>query len=338
MKQIVALLLSCMLLLGACALADDQAEMLVNAAVSELGYTATKGGYSKYGEWGGKAYGEWCSEFVSWCVARADEVYGTSMLGTDYPLQTSCADGAAWFKERGRYVTVNGGLRGEEGQFYLADGVSVADRPYIPQRGDLIYIEWYKYNRLDHVGIVEFVTQDTDGAYLVHTIEGNNHILGPTPTQVRRYTYRLDDPSIRGYGVRESGLVGTELKMGSSGEEVVAFQKNLIELGFYNDEPAGKFGKGTQTATQNYQKARGLSVTGVADRETLMRISEELEEKQAQAEAKAREKAEAEARAMLETAKEAIAGSWFGEFDPYDEEAAWSRLMEEITVLDVDQK
>ena len=53
MKQIVALLLSCMLLLGACALADDQAEMLVNAAVSELGYTATKGGYSKYGEWGG---------------------------------------------------------------------------------------------------------------------------------------------------------------------------------------------------------------------------------------------------------------------------------------------
>ena len=338
MKQIVALLLSCMLLLGACALADDQAEMLVNAAVSELGYTATKGGYSKYGEWGGKAYGEWCSEFVSWCVARADEVYGTSMLGTDYPLQTSCADGAAWFKERGRYITVNGGLRGEEGQFYLADGVSVADRPYIPQRGDLIYIEWYKYNRLDHVGIVEFVTQDTDGTYLVHTIEGNNHILGPTPTQVRRYTYRLDDPSIRGYGVRESGLVGTELKMGSSGEEVVAFQKNLIELGFYNDEPAGKFGKGTQTATQYYQKARGLSVTGVADRETLMKISEEIEEKQQQAEAKAQEKAEAEARAMLETAKEAIAGSWFGEFDPYDEEAAWSRLMEDITVLDVDQK
>ena len=338
MKQIVALLLSCMLLLGACALADDQAEMLVNAAVSELGYTATKGGYSKYGEWGGKAYGEWCSEFVSWCVARADEVYGTSMLGTDYPLQTSCADGAAWFKERGRYITVNGGLRGEEGQFYLEDGVSVADRPYVPQRGDLIYIEWYKYNRLDHVGIVEFVTQDTDGTYLVHTIEGNNGILGPTPTQVRRYTYRLDDPSIRGYGVRESGLVGTELKMGSAGEEVVAYQKNLIELGFYDDEPAGKFGKGTQTATQNYQKARGLSVTGAADRETLVKIEEDLEQNKAQAEAKAREQAEAEARAMLETAKEAIAANWFGEFDPYDEEAAWSRLMEDITVLNVDQK
>jgi len=338
MKKITVLFVMLAMLMGACALADRQAEMLLNAAVSELGYTATKGGYSKYGEWGGKAYGEWCSEFVSWCVARADEVYGENMLGNDYPLQTSCADGAAWFKEQGRYITVNGGLKGEEGQFYLADGVSVEERPYIPQRGDLIYIEWYKYNRLDHVGIVEFVTQDTDGAYLVHTIEGNNHILGPTPSDVRRYTYRLDDPSIRGYGVRENGLVGTALKMGSAGGDVVAYQKKLIELDFYNDEPAGKFGKGTETATKNYQKKRGLSVTGVADRETLMMIESEIAEKREQAEEKAREKAEAQAQAMIDAAKEAIAANWFGEFDPYDEEAAWSRLMADITVLDVDQK
>jgi peptidoglycan hydrolase-like protein with peptidoglycan-binding domain len=127
------------------------------------------------------------------------------------------------------------------------------------------------------VGIVEFVTQDETGAYFVHTIEGNNHILGPTPTEVRRYVYALDDPSIRGYGVRESGIVGTELKMGSSGEAVVAFQKNLIELGFYDDEPAGKFGKGTETATKKYQKARGLSATGVADQNTWDTIVEEYE-------------------------------------------------------------
>ena len=61
MKNIAALLLSaCLLLLGVSALADDRAEMLLSVAVGELGYTATKGGYSKYGEWGGKAYGEWC--------------------------------------------------------------------------------------------------------------------------------------------------------------------------------------------------------------------------------------------------------------------------------------
>ena len=114
MKHIVTLLLALSLLLGACALADDRADMLVAAAVNELGYSATKGGYSKYGEWGGSAYGEWCSEFVSWCVNFADEYYGASMLGNDYPLQTSCEGGAMWYKERGRYVTVNGGLRGED--------------------------------------------------------------------------------------------------------------------------------------------------------------------------------------------------------------------------------
>ncbi len=312
--------------------------MLINAAVSELGYTATKGGYSKFGEWGGKAYGEWCSEFVSWCVNLADEFYGTAMLGTDYPHQTSCADGAAWFKERGRYVTVNGGLKGEEGQFYLSDGVSVADRPYVPARGDLIYIEWYKYNRLDHVGIVEFVTQDADGTYLVHTIEGNNKILGPEPTVVGRYTYRLDDPSIRGYGILQEGLVGTALSMGAAGAEVSALQKNLRELGFYDDEPGGKFGKGTENAVKKYQKARDLSVTGKADRETISVLSAEIEALRSEAEAKAQEKAEREAKAALEATKAAIAANWFGDFDPHDEEAAWSRLMADLTVLNVDQK
>ena len=287
MKNIITLLLALVLLLGASALADDRADMLVAAAVNELGYSATKGGYSKYGEWGGSAYGEWCSEFVSWCVNFADEYYGTSMLGSDYPLQTSCEGGSMWYKERGRYVTVNGGLRGEEGQFYLSDGVSVADRPYIPQKGDLIYIEWYKYNRLDHVGIVEMVTQDADGTYYVHTIEGNNHILGPTPAVVQRYTYRLDDDSIRGYGVLQEGLVGWEMGMGASGSQVIALQKNLKELGYYDGDCAGKLGKATVEAIKKFQKASGLEQTGTADWETQKSMNEQLEDIRADAAAQA---------------------------------------------------
>ena len=338
MKNIAALLIALCMLIALPALADQRADMLINAAVSELGYTATKGGYSKFGEWAGKAYGEWCSEFVSWCVNLADESYGVSMLGNDYPMQASCESGAAWFKERGRYVTVNGGLSGEEEQFYLADGVSVSERPYIPQSGDLIYIEWYKYNRLDHVGIVEYVTQEADGTYIVHTIEGNNKILGPEPTVVARYTYRLDDPSIRGYGILQEGLVGTELQMGSAGEAVVSFQKNLKELGYYDGDCAGKFGKATVTATEKYQKAKGLERTGVADRDTLAAVTADISAIREEAEKKARERAEREAAEKIEEAKTAIAADWFGEFDPYDEEAAWERLMQEITVLDVDQK
>ncbi len=336
MKRWLALLLTLLLLAaGACAAADERADALLAVAVSELGYSATKGGYSKYGEWGGSAYGEWCSEFVSWCVSRADEVYGLSMLGKAYPMQTSCDEGAAWFAEQGRYVAVSGTLKNAGEQFYLSDGVRVADRPYVPQPGDLIYIEWYKYNRLDHVGIVEFVTQEADGSYTVHTIEGNNHILGPTPSVVARYSYKLDDPSIRGYGILREGLVGTALKTGSSGEAVVAFQKRLKELGYYDGDCAGKFGKATATATMAYQKDKGLPQTGEADAATLQALEADAAARALAAEIAAQAKAQATAAQMIEDAKKAIASSWFGEFDPLDEEAAWARLTADITVLNV---
>ena len=336
MKRWLALLLTLLLLAtGACACADERADSLLAVAVSELGYSATKGGYSKYGEWGGSAYGEWCSEFVSWCVSRADEVYGLSMLGKAYPMQTSCDEGAAWFEEQGRYVAVSGTLKNAGEQFYLSDGVRVADRPYVPQPGDLIYIEWYKYNRLDHVGIVEFVTQEADGSYTVHTIEGNNHILGPTPSVVARYSYKLDDPSIRGYGILREGLVGTALKTGSSGEAVVAYQKRLKELGYYDGDCAGKFGKATATATMAYQKDKGLPQTGEADAATLQALEADAAARALAAEMAAQAKAQAVAAQRIEDAKEAIASSWFGEFDPLDEEAAWARLTAEITVLNV---
>ena len=336
MKRWLALLLTLLLMAtGACACADERADSLLAVAVSELGYSATKGGYSKYGEWGGSAYGEWCSEFVSWCVSRADEVYGLSMLGKAYPMQTSCDEGAAWFAEQGRYVAVSGTLKNAGEQFYLSDGVRVADRPYVPQPGDLIYIEWYKYNRLDHVGIVEFVTQEADGSYTVHTIEGNNHILGPTPSVVARYSYKLDDPSIRGYGILREGLVGTALKTGSSGEAVVAYQKRLKELGYYDGDCAGKFGKATATATMAYQKDKGLPQTGEADAATLQALEADAAARALAAEMAAQAKAQAVAAQRIEDAKEAIASSWFGEFDPLDEEAAWARLTAEITVLNV---
>ena len=336
MRRFVLILLTA-LLLSACARADQRGEMLVSVAVGELGYTATQGGYTKYGEWGGKAYGEYCSEFVSWCVNRADELYGTAMLGTDYPLQTSCDDGAAWFRERGRYITANGGLKGEQGQFWLSDGALLIDRPYVPQAGDLIYFEWYKYNRLDHVGIVEFVTSEPDGTIRVHTVEGNNHVLGESPTKIARFSYRLDDPSIRGYGSLREGLAGRELAKGSVGEEVTALQKTLKLLGWYSEEPVAKFGKATETAVRAYQKAKGLPETGAADRETLRLLEQDRAAAQAESAAQMEERTRTEAERMAEAAKEAIANSWFGDFNPKDEEAVWKRLTAPITVLNVGQ-
>ncbi|MBQ8094647.1 MAG: peptidoglycan-binding protein [Clostridia bacterium] len=331
-----SLLAALLCLLAAGGAADQRTEALLSVAVGELGYQATKGGYTKYGEWGGNAYGEYCSEFISWCVNAADDLYGLGMLGSTYPLQTSCDAGAQWYRERGRYITVNGGLRGEEGQFWVSDGVSVSDRPYIPQPGDLVYIEWYAYNRLDHTGIVEFLTQDTDGTILVHTIEGNNKVLGISPTNVARYTYRLDDDSIRGYGVMTEGLAGRRLEKGASGSDVVYFQKCMITLGYYSGDAGGKYGKATVDACKAFQKAVGLSETGIADQATWQKMGEEMAVRIQAAEERAAARAEAEAAKMVETAREAIEKSWFRDLDPYDEAACWARLMAPVTVLDVE--
>ena len=137
--------------------------------------------------------------------------------------------------------------------------------------------------------------------------------------------------------MRESGLVGTALTTGSSGESVAAFQRQLRDLGFYDGDCAGKFGKATATAVKNYQKSKGLPQTGEADVVTLRALAADIRARELAAEASAQARAQQKAEEMIESAKEAIASSWFGEFDPLDEEAAWARLMEDITVLNVDQ-
>ncbi len=328
--------LALFLILCAGASADQYADMVLSVAVSEIGTQATKGGYTKYGEWGGNAYGEYCSEFVSWCVDQADKRYGTSMLGSVYPQQSSCAGGAAWFKERGRYITVGNGLRGEEDEYWLSDGFSLKDREYIPQRGDLIYFEWYAYNRLDHVGIVEMVTMDDNGQYYVHTIEGNNHVLGASPTKVERFTYALNDPSIRGYGVQTEALAAWTLRKGDSGEAVIYLQKCLGLLGFYNGDNGGKLGKATVEAIKSFQKANGITQSGEADLITWQRIRTALKAIREEAERKNQENAAQAKMDAIRMAREALASTWFGDFDPLDEETAWKRLTAPIKVLDVE--
>ena len=50
MKRVLFIFIACLLAASA-ALADQRAEMLISVAAGELGYTATKGGYTKYGDW-----------------------------------------------------------------------------------------------------------------------------------------------------------------------------------------------------------------------------------------------------------------------------------------------
>lgn len=67
-------------------------------------------------------------------------------------------------------------------------------------------------------------------------------------------------------------------------------------------------------------------------------MNEQLSDLRADAAAQAEAAAQAKVQENLEAAKEAIRFSWFSEFDPADEEAAWARLTAEIAVLGTDQR
>jgi hypothetical protein len=54
----------------------------------------------------------------------------------------------------------------------------------------------------------------------------------------------------------------SSLKLGSTGEFVIAWQRFLIEQGFQLDRVDGKFGPKTDEATRRYQSAHGLDVDG----------------------------------------------------------------------------
>ena len=247
-------------------------EELISVANGEIGYERARNGYTKYADWsGGNKYGEWCSDFVSWCVAQADLHQSTYYLDYLYPMQTSCATGVRWYTHRGRYVTVTGMLRGYGSQWYRTDGTPLSERPYLPMRGDLVYFEWYKYNRIDHVGIVEYVEMDAGGLYIIHTIEGNNTFEGKKTNTVERFSYPLNDPSIRAYGVTRDD-VGTELRGNSTGPLVNKLQHMLVEQGYGAFKPDGTYGSHTVRAVREVQKTYGLEVTGIADRLTQLAL------------------------------------------------------------------
>lgn len=129
------------------------AKDLVSIAIGELGYTAGKNNYTKYGAWIGQPNCQWCQAFVTWCCYHAG-------LGNQVAKTAYTPDGMNYFKKQGRFKTAN---------------------QYTPKRGDIVYMLSPESNSGYHVGIVESV--DT---YMLHTIEGNysnkvtrvNRVLG----------------------------------------------------------------------------------------------------------------------------------------------------------------
>lgn len=66
--------------------------------------------------------------------------------------------------------------------------------------------------------------------------------------------------------------VSTISQIGSRGKEVTAIQKLLKEYGLFDSEVTGYYGPITEKAVKRFQKANGISQTGIAGPQTLAKM------------------------------------------------------------------
>ena len=129
-----------------------------------------------------------------------------------------------------------------------------------------------------HVGVIV----DNDGT----VVEAKGHAYGTIKSKVSSWSYWGKCHLIKYESTPEPTptpvpstvtITLPVLKLGSTGGEVKTIQMLLNEIGFRDQngkrlENDGIFGEKTKYALTNYQKARGLTVSGICDYETWNRI------------------------------------------------------------------
>ena len=269
-RLLMALLLSLALLVPCAALAGetrippsepvpDYVTWLLEVAVGEIGYREGEHGYTKYGEWAGDPYAQWCAEFLCWCVDQVDEQHGTALLSSVYPRYSGSNTGRSWFIQEGRFVVRWGNLEDWGYQWLRGEDHFLTTRDYIPQPGDWVFFTWTSDLNTDHVAMVEYCTRDDAGNVTIHCIEGN------TPASVKRAEYDLTYSRILGYGTVHD-VADWTIRSGNSGRKVRQLQEKLVTLGYLAPENIdGVFGGATAQAVRDFQTAHALKVNGIAN-------------------------------------------------------------------------
>lgn len=268
MKRIAAFL-ACLLMLPAMAQAlssqtviepawpvPDYVTWLLEVAAGEVGYREGDHGYSKYGEWAGDPYAQWCAEYLCWCVDQVDQRHGTQLLGQVYPLYSGSNTGRDWFIRQGRYIVRWGNLEGWGYQWLRDEDSFITTGSYIPQPGDWVFFTWDSDRDTDHVAMVEYCTRDENGNVQLHVLEGN------TPAEVKRAVYDLTYTRILGYGTVHD-VADVTMRAGNAGEKVRQLQEKLMLLGLV-DKVDGVFGSATAEAVKAFQTQQGMKSTGIA--------------------------------------------------------------------------
>ena len=251
----------------------DYVQWLLEVADGEVGYREGDHGWSKYGDWAGDPYAQWCAEFLSWCVDQVDQRHGTHLLNRVYPHYSGQNTGRAWFIRAGRFVVRKGEVDGWGYEWLKGHDAFIRTGDYIPQPGDYVFFTWTSGVDTDHVALVEYCSRTPEGKTMIHVIEGNN------PVGVARNVYSLYDTQILGYGTVHD-MADITMRFGNSGEKVRALQESLAYLGFLESRfVTGDFGNATVTAVRDFQNAHRLRPNAIANLETQRLIREEVARK-----------------------------------------------------------
>ena len=253
----------------------DYVVHLLEIASNEVGYTEKEHGWTKYGEWAGDPYCQWCAEFQCWCVDQVDRQYGTSLLNQVYPLYSGTNTGRNWFIAAGRYVVRKGQVEGWGYEWLKGRSSFISSGDYIPQPGDWVFFTWTSDTDTDHVALVEYCTQNTeDGSVTVHVIEGNK------PSAVARDVYDLSYSRILGYGTVHD-VADITMQYGCRGMKVRELQEKLAYMELLSEEHiTGTYGTATVEAVRVFQQQeKDLKVSGIANISTQKRLNELYEEK-----------------------------------------------------------
>ena len=250
----------------------DYVEHLLDVARGELGYTEGDHGYSKYGEWVGDPYTQWCAEYLCWCVDQVDQRYGTQLLRKVYPMYSGSNTGKNWFIQEGRYIVRWGNLENWGYQWLKGEDSYISTGDYIPQPGDWVFFTWDSDQDTDHVAMVEYCTRDQDGNVTIHVLEGN------APSAVQRNTYPLTYTRILGYGTVHD-VADITMRYGNTGAKVTALQEKLVYLGYLTaDKADGVYGTGTVEAVRAFQADKGLTTYGIANLRTQKALNLDVDE------------------------------------------------------------
>lgn len=176
----------------------------------------------------------WCATFIWWLLSTS---------GVPCPKTASCITLADYFKKEGRWATT-------------------------PQVGDLVFFHFNTNSRwTNHVGIVVGVKGNT-----IETVEGNTSVN--SDDNGGSVMKRTRSKNIVGYARPQYGdskdlNIKPVLKKGDRGNYVKAWQEYLkscnISCGKSGSD--GIFGNDTEKAVKEYQKLKGLPVTGVIDQD-----------------------------------------------------------------------